>query len=159
MAYVTILTTATGPDGTDDFYSDYITNESKRWQDWTTSSLPSDYWTVYDNVYDRVRSDGSLLFRSKHVDANNTLHITQVWRDQAAREQFLTDINDTVFNAGITITKTYENYEASSTEIQDLVASIAQEPKCIIQICADEYKLSGMSIGDPMKGDVIFTVP
>lgn len=154
----------TGPDGDPAFFSDYIDNPSKRYKDFSTSAtsvLSEDYWDNYSRVYSKYRAAGKIIFRSKHVDANNHMHVTQVWPSQTVREEFLAEVDGELFNAKITIPLIYNNYEINeASEIVSLIDNIISTAanNCVIQICAEEFRLPGMVIGDLLKGDVLFTV-
>jgi hypothetical protein len=153
------MTSSAGPDGDPAFFSDYINNPTKRYKDFTTSVLPPDYWENYSFVYVNYKAAGKIIFRSKHVDANNHLHVTQVWTSQTVREEFLAEVDAELFNSEITIPITYDNYEVTDTaDITSLVNVVMSSNDYVIQICAEEFRVPGMVIGDPLKGDVLFTV-
>ena len=63
MAYITTMVSTAGPDGDSDFFSDYINNPSKRYQDWSAPVLPATFWENYDSVYLSYKDANKIIFR------------------------------------------------------------------------------------------------
>lgn len=158
MAYITTMVSTAGPDGDSNFFSDYINNPSKRYQDWSAPVLPATFWENYDSVYLSYKAANKILFRSKYVDSNNDMFITQVWESQAVREQFLIDVDHAQFESNVSHGITRNDYEANTSVIESVITDVLNSGDYIIQICAEEYRRSGMVIGDPLKGDELVTV-
>ena len=156
--YITTMVSTEGPGGDPNFFSDYITNPNKRYQDWSALALPADFWTNYSAVYLNYRDNNKIIFRSKHVDANNDMFVIQVWESQAVREQFLIDVDHATFEANKSFSVERNDYEATSAEIETLIDDVIASGDYIIQICLPEFQRSGMVIGDPLKGDTLVTV-
>tara|TARA_B110000503_G_scaffold126422_1_gene195017 strand:- start:2411 stop:2872 length:462 start_codon:yes stop_codon:yes gene_type:complete len=152
------MKSSTGPDGSSEFFSDYITNPSKRYQDWTSASLPEDFWSNYAAVYVDFRDNNKIIFRSKHVDVNNDLWITHVWPSETIRQEFLTAVNHTVFDASRSIPVENNNYDTDTAGAESVIADVLASGNYIVQICLPEFRVSGMSIGDPLKGDPLVIV-
>lgn len=147
-----------GPEGDPNFYSDYITNPNKRYQDWSAPVLPENFWLNYDSVYLNYRDNNKIIFRSKHVDANNDMFVTQVWESQAVREQFLIDVNNDLFEENKNFNITRNDYLAETAEVESAIDDVIASNNYIIQVCLPEFQRPGMVIGDPLKGDVLVTV-
>jgi hypothetical protein len=156
--YVTTMISTEGPDGDPNFFSDYITNPAKRYMDWSAPALPANFWTNYSAVYLNYRDNDKIIFRSKHVDANNDMFVTQVWESQAVREQFLIDVDHATFESNKSFSIERNDYEANTSVIESLIDSVIDSGDYIIQICLPEFQRSGMVIGDPLKGDTLVTV-
>lgn len=156
--YVTTMKSTQGPDGDQNFFSDYISNPNKRYQDWSAPLLPESFWLNYDAVYVYYRDNNKIIFRSKHVDSNNDMFVTHVWESQAVREQFLIDVDHAKFETNKSFNVDRNDYEASNSEIKSLIDNVINSGNYVIQVCLPEFQRSGMVIGDPLKGDTLVTV-
>ena len=138
-----------------DFFSDYLRNPEKRMSHVT---MFENFWLRYKVVYEKYRNDGSLIWRSKHVE-DGVIHISQVWIDEIKRRQFQHDAGIEEYEkSNRKVDFTYSEKECDMTDVDKLIDHVMSQDDYIIQWCKPNLRRSGMVIGDPLKNDGLILV-
>ena len=132
----------------------YLTDAAERI---TGNTMTSEFWDNYQTLYLSYIDQGKLLFRSKTVNSDNKFVITQIWDSQASRDEWEVLSRKDEYIASGEKPMLYSGYEADEATITSLISDILSK-NYIIQVCANEYRRTGMVIGDELKGDALFTV-
>jgi len=139
------------------YYTDYITNQDKRITTDLTPLVGEDWWKHYAEVYKFFRDQGTLIFRAKAVTDDDVI-VYQIYPSKDDRDKWLELINDSVLKQAMGETVPEEKeYSLNHQQIKDLIARIIAG-KCILQCVREDYRTSGMVIGDPIKKDKLIYV-
>lgn len=121
-------------------------------------TMSENYWQRYKFVYAKYRDDGSLLWRSKHVE-DGVVHISQVWVDELRRRQFQRAAGIEEYEkSNRKVDFTYTEKECGWGDMNNLIDHVMSQDDYIIQWCKPNLRRSGMVIGDPLKGDDLIVV-
>jgi len=136
-----------------DFFQDYLTNKSKRFQ----SLLPDEnFWKNYGTAYRHARDTGKLIIRAKVIDGNKfTLY--QIWDSKAARQEFDSKVDETYFLSNFDKPYTRKEQTLSEQEKAELFEYILSS-NVILQVVRNDHRRPGMTVGDPMKNDPVISV-
>lgn len=133
----------------------YLTDGSKRI---TGNTMTESFWDNYNTLYYSYIAEKKLLFRGKTVNSDNKFVITQIWDSKTSRDAWEVSTRKDQYDASGEMPMQYAGYELDSAGINSLIANIISAENYIVQICDDEYRTTGMKIGDSLKGDTVFTV-
>ena len=138
----------------DNYFNDYLTNPAKRFQTGTGKALGKDYWKMYEQAYLYAKHQGHIILRAKVINKRNVLKIYQIWDSKDVREQWEQKVDPKYFTATVPlITYQYPVNEKQKNKIFDLVL---KSNKVILQAVRQDHRTPGMTIGDPLKLDVLY---
>lgn len=135
-----------------DFFGDYITNPSKRFETGFAANLGEKFWRQYAEAYIAIRESGFLILRTKLI-TNDTVTIRQVYKTKKDRDRFLSLIDTNLFYKSIDFEVEEKEEEINLETLQKFVVDLVFNKNAIVHHLHKDFYLAGITIGDPLKNE------
>jgi len=136
-----------------DFFQDYLTNKQKRFQ---TFLQGEDFWKTYVSTYKWAKEQGILLLRAKVIEGNE-FTLFQIWESEQSRKEFDSKVDEDYFLENFKFEYTRSNKTINEKQKLELIKQIMSS-NSILQWVHPDHRVTGMTIGDPLKNDSLVTV-
>lgn len=136
-----------------DFFQDYLTNRSKRFQSLLTDKQ---FWEDYGRAYKHARDTGKLIIRAKVIE-DNKFTLYQIWESEQDRREFDSKVDENYFLDNFKYPFT-RNERSITAQEKDALWNKIKSSKVILQVVREDHRETGMFVGDPMKNDPVIQV-
>ena len=140
------------------FFFDYVTNPAKRFETGFAAHVGESFWRQYACAYKNIISSNGLILRVKLI-TNDSVTIKQIYRSKQDRINFISQIDTSHFlkNIGVDLIEN-ECYLDEIEKNQIIIDISKQKENIIIQYLREDHYISGITIGDPLKNELLFQI-